>query len=158
MCNNLGRIGKLLCNKIFHPEINQSTPWPTLFKCFQFNAKFATGYHQRYSNDCMTLIIDNNDIILIYLYRNAIRITETSYWARWRLKSPASRLFTQPLILSQITENIKALRHWPLCWEFFGDRGLPAQRASNAENVSIWWRHHVGCKSQILTRLLSLLQ
>ena len=33
--------------------------------------------------------------------------------------------------------NIKAPRHWPLCGEF------PAQMASNAENVSIWWRHHV---------------
>ena len=22
--------------------------------------------------------------------------------------------------------------------------GFPSQRASNAENVSIWWRHHVG--------------
>ena len=32
---------------------------------------------------------------------------------QWRLKSPASRLFTQPLIQAQITENIKAPRHWP---------------------------------------------
>ena len=36
----------------------------------------------------------------------------------------------------QIKENIKAPRHWPLCGEF------PAQMASYAENVSIWWRHH----------------
>ena len=36
----------------------------------------------------------------------------------------------------QIKENIKAPPHWPLC-------GFPAQMASNAENVSIWWRHHV---------------
>ena len=35
-----------------------------------------------------------------------------------------------------IKENIKAPRHWPLWGEF------PAQRASNAENVSIWWHHH----------------
>ena len=27
-------------------------------------------------------------------------------------------------------------------WEFTGDREFPAQRARNAENVSIWWRHH----------------
>ena len=26
---------------------------------------------------------------------------------------------------------------------FTGDRWFPTQRASNAENVSIWWRHHV---------------
>ena len=34
---------------------------------------------------------------------------------------------------AQIKENIKAPRHWPLWGEF----------TSNAENVSIWWCHHV---------------
>ena len=43
---------------------------------------------------------------------------------------------------AQIKENTKAPRHWPLCGEFTGDRRIPAQRPSNAENVSIWWRHH----------------
>ena len=62
---------------------------------------------------------------------------------RWRLKSPASPLFTQPFIRVQIKENIKAPRHWPLCGEFTGTGEFPAQRASYAENVSIWWRHHV---------------
>ena len=42
-----------------------------------------------------------------------------------------------------IKENIKAPRHWPLCGEFTGTGEFPAQRASYAENVSIWWRHHV---------------
>ena len=41
------------------------------------------------------------------------------------------------LFKAQIKENIKAPRHWwPVTSEF------PAQRASNAENISIWWRHH----------------
>ena len=57
----------------------------------------------------------------------------TSWRARWRLKSSASPLFTQPFVQAQIKENIKAPSHWPLWGEF---------RASNAENVSIWWRHH----------------
>ena len=70
-------------------------------------------------------------------------ITLTSKWPRWRLKSPASRLFTQPFIQTQIKENIKALHHWPLCGEFTGTGEFPAQRASYADNVSIWWRHHV---------------
>ena len=39
--------------------------------------------------------------------------------------------------------NIKAPRHWPLSGEFTGDREFPAQMVSDAENVSIWWRHHV---------------
>ena len=51
-----------------------------------------------------------------------------------RLKSPAARLFTHPFIQAQIKENIEAPRHWPLWGEF----------TSNAENVSIWWRHHAG--------------
>ena len=39
-------------------------------------------------------------------------------------------------------ENVKAPRHWPLCWEFTGTGEFPAQRASYTENVSTWWRHH----------------
>ena len=62
--------------------------------------------------------------------------------ARLRLKSPASRLFTQPFIQAQIKENIKVPRHWPLCGEFTGTGEFPAQMASNAENVSIGSRHH----------------
>ena len=41
------------------------------------------------------------------------------------LKSPASRLFTQPFIQMQINDNIKAHRYWPLCREFTGDRWIP---------------------------------
>ena len=60
-----------------------------------------------------------------------------SEWAQWRLKSPASRLVTQPFIE---IKNIKDPRHWPLCGEFTGE--FPAQRVSNAEYDPIWWRHH----------------
>ena len=69
-------------------------------------------------------------------------ITMPSQWPRRRLKSPASRLFTQSFIRAQIKENIKAPRHWPLCGEITRTGEFPAQRASNAENVSIWWRHY----------------
>ena len=48
-------------------------------------------------------------------------------------QSPASRLFTQPFIQAQIKENIEI----SVTGEF------PAQMASDAENVPIWWRHHV---------------
>ena len=72
-----------------------------------------------------------------------IFITLTSKWAQRRLKSPAPWLFTQLLIKAQIKENIKAPRHWSLCRKFTGKIGeFTAQRASNAENVSIWWRHN----------------
>ena len=76
------------------------------------------------------------------IIRSVCPITMTSQWARWRLKSPASRLCTQPFIRAQIKVNIKAPRHWPLCGEFTGTGEIPAQMASNAENVSIWCREH----------------
>ena len=77
-------------------------------------------------------------------------ITLPSYWSQWCFKSTASWLFTQSFIRAQIKENIKAPRHWPLCGETTGTGEFPAQRARNAENVSIWWRHHV---SALLTLL-----
>ena len=52
-------------------------------------------------------------------------IRVTSQWPRWRIKSPASRLFTKSFIKTQIKESIKAPRHWPLCGEFTGDRWIP---------------------------------
>ena len=68
-------------------------------------------------------------------------ITVALQWAPWRLKSPASALFSQLFVQTQIKENIKTLHHWPLReihrWS--------SQRASNAENVSIWWRLHYIC-------------
>ena len=54
-----------------------------------------------------------------------VQITMTLWWARWRLKSPASRLFIQSFIQTQVKVNIKASRHWSLCGEFTGDRWIP---------------------------------
>ena len=45
--------------------------------------------------------------------------------------------------LFNIKENIKAMRHWPLCGNSPVTGEFPAQTASYAENVCIWWRHHV---------------
>ena len=60
------------------------------------------------------------------------------------IKSLRFALFTQPFIQVQIKENIKAPRHWPLCGEITGDRSVNSlhKRPVNAENGSIWWRHH----------------
>ena len=55
---------------------------------------------------------------------NHLSIKMTSKWVRWRLKSPASRLFIQPFIQAWLTENIKAPRHWPLWGEFTGDQWI----------------------------------
>ena len=33
-------------------------------------------------------------------------------------------------------------RHWPLWGEFTANRWISRTQACNAENISIWWRHH----------------
>ena len=46
-------------------------------------------------------------------------------------------------VCSSADEKIKAPHHWPLWGKSTDGWWIPLkQRASNAENVSIWWRHH----------------
>ena len=74
--------------------------------------------------------------------RSTINITVTSYWARWRLKSPAAPFFLNRLFRSRSNKTSK-LRVTCLCvGNSPGTGEFHTQRASNAENVSIWWRHH----------------
>ena len=46
-------------------------------------------------------------------------------------------------IRAPIKENIKIPRHWPCAGNSPVTGEFPVQKASNAENVYIWWRHHV---------------
>ena len=57
---------------------------------------------------------------------------------RWRLKSPASRVFTQAFIQAQIKENIKAPRYWPLWGEFTGDRWIPRTEDQQREKMFLF--------------------
>ena len=71
---------------------------------------------------------------LYWVYCNAFvyilhSITMTPQWARWRLKSPASRLFTQPFIQGADQRKHKAPRHWPLWGEFTGDQWIPRTKS-----------------------------
>ena len=69
-----------------------------------------------------------------------VKVTCQRSRSQWS-KQILPELFTQSFIQAQIRENIKApvtglwARNSPGTGEF------PAQMASNAENVSIWWRH-----------------
>ena len=46
-------------------------------------------------------------------------------------------------VQARIKSNIEAPRYWPFSEGISPVIGESlAQRASNAENVSIWWRHH----------------
>ena len=53
------------------------------------------------------------------------------------MASQITRLFPQPFIQTQIKENIKAPRHWPLYGKSPVVGEFPAQKASYAENISI---------------------
>ena len=60
---------------------------------------------------------------------------------RWHLKSPASRLFTQPCVQVQIkTSKLHVTGHCEGNSPVTG--GFPTQRASNVENISIWWHQN----------------
>ena len=65
-------------------------------------------------------------------------LTVTSWWARWHLKSPASRVFSHPFIQAQIKENINAPRHWPLCGESPHERPV-TRKMFPFDDVIMWW-------------------
>ena len=89
---------------------------------------------QRYKAQQNRLYI-SRDILYIH------GITVTPKRAGWHLKSPASRVFPQPFVQSQIKKTSK-LRVTDLCEGNSPLTGeFPAQVASNVENLSIWWRH-----------------
>ena len=75
----------------------------------------------------------------------SLYITMTSKWVRWRLKSPASRLFTPPFIRVQIKVNIKAPRHWTLLGIYRGPVNSPhkwpvSRKCFHLMTLS-WWAH-----------------
>ena len=97
--------------------------------------------------------------------RSICRTTMTSQWARWRLKSPASRLFTRAFIQTQIKENIKAPRHWPLWGESTNDRWIPLTKGQQHGNMGSINMHYIEsamvvyptCKCSINPTLSSIL-
>ena len=116
-----------------------------LFRSLEGVCSPADHHHSQCHSHCLW----NNSVSPWNDMQNMLHITMTSQWAVWRLKSPASRLFTQPFNPTQIKESIKAPRHWPLCWEFTGDRPVnsqhkwPVMRKSFHLMTSSWfWDMH----------------
>ena len=67
----------------------------------------------------------------------------TSKWGSWRLKLPASWLFTQ-LFFRHRSKKTSKVCVTGLCeGNSPGTGEFPTQKARYAGNVSIWWRHHV---------------
>ena len=71
-----------------------------------------------------------------------ISITVTSQWG-----AIASQITSLNIVYSTVYSDADQRKYQSsaplaLCGEFTGTGKFPAQMASNAENVSIWWRHH----------------
>ena len=76
----------------------------------------------------------------LYVIRKS-GITITPSWARWRLKSLGPQLFAERLFRRRSKKTTK-LRVIGLCeGNPSVGGGFPSQRANNAKNDSIWWRH-----------------
>ena len=58
----------------------------------------------------------------------------------------ASQITSLTIVYSTVYSGVDQRKHQSsaslACGEFTGDRWIPGQVASNAENVSISWRHH----------------
>ena len=62
-------------------------------------------------------------------------------------------LLLQFLLFTRRTKKTSKLRVTGLCeWNSPVTGESPAQMASNAENVSIWWRHHVAILAKVSIR------
>ena len=86
------------------------------------------------------LHIETNDIILILWASCAVLLR------RRQVTAMTSRFTCQLSVSCARTHNkgkSKACVTGPLWGESTADRRIPAQRDSNAENVSIWWRHNI---------------
>ena len=70
-----------------------------------------------------------------------MNIDATLKRTRWRLEWPGLLLFTQTFIPAQMKENIKAPFQGLCAGTTHVTSEFPASMASDAENVSIWWRH-----------------
>ena len=94
-------------------------------------------------NVALTYSTSHKSLLEIFPLQNPVRCKHYNDVIMGAMASKITSLAVvySTLYLGEIKENIKAPRHWPLCGEFTGDS--PAQMASNAENVSIWWRHRV---------------
>ena len=85
-----------------------------------------------------------------------------SQWTWRHLTSPASWLFAQPFVQAYIKENINRESAALLAFVREIHCDFPSQRASNRENVSIWWCQQVTeiqkvyyCKTSSISRTKS---
>ena len=123
-----------LARRIESPPIIQRGGWRYLGDNYSMNAWILKG------ND---IIFPCNEVRLVYICPMSSNLV-CNHYNDVIMSALASQIISVSIVCStvEIKENIKAPRHWPLCGEFTGTGEFLVQMASNAENVSIWWRHH----------------
>ena len=97
---------------------------------------------------CIWLVHFSDEAVVTWIILFELTTTRQLHWrhkwARCCLKSPASWSFAHSFHVTDLCEG-----HLPVTGEF------PSQRASNEENVSIWWRDHDLLSGPIITRATS---
>ena len=83
-----------------------------------------------------------NLLLLIRVICSKYWYVVPSHYGDVIMSAMASHITSIEIVYSNVYSNIKAPSHWPLCGDSPGTGEFPAQKASDAENVSIWWRHH----------------
>ena len=78
---------------------------------------------------------------------SAIHHFVTEHYGDVIMGTIASQITSLTIVYSTVYSGADQRKHQSsaslaLCGEFTGPGEFPAQMASNAENVSIWWRHH----------------
>ena len=84
------------------------------------------------------------------------------YYIDFIMTTMASHITSQTIVYSTVYSGADKKKHQSsaslaLCGEFTGTGEFPAQRASNAENVFIWWHHH-GVPTQSGAPLIALVK
>ena len=73
---------------------------------------------------------------------NSMAVSEPHHYTDVIMTKGASQITSLAIVYSAVHSGGDQRKHQSSASLAFV-RGIPAQRASNAENVSIWWRHHV---------------
>ena len=112
-----------ICNNLHHVHFDMFSIFFSVIASTEPNITLAYRASEEYNLPDLSPR-SWHEFALRYRLISNISHTKSQNLDVWRLKSPASRVFTQPFIQGQIKEN-KAPRHWPSCGEFTGDRWIP---------------------------------
>ena len=109
-------------------QIFSTTPWNAVLNIFSLDDTLANQNEKRR----YFYLHHHNHKWRVYLFcsRKRCDFFFTSQWRHngWRLKSPASRFFTQQFLQAHIKENHIGPHHWPLWGEFTVDRWIPHRK------------------------------